>query len=136
MIFLTSLVEVIPQGKALADGSAQWVKVKGSGAKTPLPDLTSVSRNSAAKASIGVKGAKVAASTAALVSTVATMVASVGLTIATVEILGSRIDGVEKDQLQRDKDYTNLINILSRNNQDIDTWLTDKSAQSAIAILL
>ncbi|MDJ0576576.1 MAG: hypothetical protein QNJ65_15585 [Xenococcaceae cyanobacterium MO_234.B1] len=112
-------------GKALADGSAQWVKVKGSGAKTPLPDLTSVSKNTAAKASIGVKGAKVAASTAALVSTVATMVASVGLTIATVEILGSRIDGVEKDQLQRDKDYTNLINILSRNNQDIDTANAD-----------
>ena len=112
-------------GKALADGSAQWVKVKGSGARTPLPDLTSVSKNTAAKASVGVKGAKVAASTAALVSTVATMVASVGLTIATVEILGSRIDGVEKDQLQRDKDYTNLINILSRNNQDIDTANAD-----------
>ena len=112
-------------GKALADGSAQWVKVKGSGARTPLPDLTSVSKNTAAKASVGVKGAKVAASTAALVSTVATMVASVGLTIATVEILGSRIDGVEKDQLQRDKDYTNLINILSRNNQDIDAANAD-----------
>ena len=90
-----------------------------------MPDLTSVSKNTAAKASVGVKGAKVAASTAALVSTLATMVASVGLTIATVEILGSRIDGVEKDQLQRDKDYTNLINILSRNNQDIDAANAD-----------
>ena len=121
-------------GRALADGSAQWVSVKGSGAKTPLPDLTSVSKNTAAKASVGVKGAKVAASTAALVSTVATMLATVGLTIATVEILGSRIDGVEKDQLQRNQDYTNLINILSRNKQNIDDANSDiESLQQALS---
>ncbi len=121
-------------GRALADGTAQWVSVKGSGARTPLPDLTSVSKNTAAKASVGIKGAKVAASTAALVSTVATMVASVGLTIATVEILGSRIDLAEKDQLQRDKDYTNLINILSRNNQDIDEANSEiESLQEALS---
>lgn len=107
-------------GNALLKGDAQFVKVSGRGVTSPLNSLQTVTKANAGKAAIGVQGAKVASSAIGLVANLATIIGTLGINIATVKILGDRIDQVEKGQLAFNQDYTNLINILSRNKQDLD----------------
>lgn len=107
-------------GQALLKNQAQFVKVTGRGVQSNLNGLQQVAKANAGKAAIGAQGAKLASSSLGLVANLATIIGTLGLNIATVNILGNRIDQNEKNQLLWNQDYSNLINILSRNNQVIE----------------
>ncbi len=88
-------------GQALLKNQAQFVKVSGRGISTPLNSLQTVAKANAGKAAIGAQSAKLAGSAVGLVANLATIVGTLGLNIATVKILGARIDQNEKAQLQQ-----------------------------------
>ncbi len=112
--------------KAISKGNVIPFKTKN-GQKTILKGLEKPMKTLAGKANLGAQAAKVGASTLSIVANLVTIIGTLGINIATVKILGNRIDQVEKAQLGFNQDYTNLINILNRNNQDIEAANADIS---------
>lgn len=114
--------------KAFADGSAQMIKVTGSkSTQTPLPDLSTLARNTATKsvATTAVAGAA-ATATAATMGTVASLGLSVvGLGLA----IKNRTDIIELEAEQQatdkvlslhEQEFTNLNKVLGKYGKDLN----------------
>ncbi len=126
----TAIQDIILEGtvsqaieKDLASGAAQWTKVKGSGAKAPLPDLSKMGKVTGQTATVTAPAAAApaaAASATTLLASLALIASAVGIFAATDRVLGQRIDTNEKAIQDWNKDYTSLINLISDNQNDID----------------
>jgi hypothetical protein len=114
--------------KAFADGSAQWVKIKGTGSTgTPLPDLSKIAKNTA---STQIKTTAVAG--AAATATAATMgtVASLGLSVVGLGLaIKNRTDIIELEAEQQatdkvlslhEQEFTNLNKVLGKYGKDLN----------------
>lgn len=126
----TAVQDIVLQGtvsaaieKDLASGAAQWMKVKGSGVRTPLPDLTKVGKVTGQTATTVAPAAAAptaAAAATSLLGALTLIAAAVGVSTATDIVLGQRIDINERAIQDWNKDYTSLINLISDNQGSID----------------
>ena len=112
---------------ALAQGQAQFVKLKGKNVIAPLKFVTDTTKKTTLTlvqnkeiGKIATTGAKVSSASIAVLSSLVNIIASLGLNIATVKILGNRIDLNEKALQDWNRDYNNLINLNSRLKQDLN----------------
>ena len=125
---------------ALAQGQAQFVKLKGKNVIAPLKFVTDTTKKTTLTlvqnkeiGKIATTGAKVSSASIAVLSSLVNIIASLGLNIATVKILGNRIDLNEKALQDWNRDYTNLINLNSRVKQDLNQTSSElQKAQGAI----
>ena len=113
--------------KEMQEGKLQWIKKTGSGLTKPLTQVNKVAKASATttvqNAAVGTATATAAGTAAASMAVLTSLVGMIGnlaINIASTRILGNRIDQNEKAILSYNKDYTNLINILSNQNNDLD----------------
>lgn len=108
--------------RALAKGDAQWVKVKGSGARTPLPDLSKISTTSA-------KAAQTATATAVATRTVSAG-AQLALTLgsALVQAVVNRkqqelnqliLTNAENAEAYRNSEYSGILKLIAKNKENI-----------------
>lgn len=126
----TAIQDIVLQGtvsqiieKDLASDAAQWVKVKGNNVRTPLPDLSKLSKVAGQTATVAAPAAAApaaAASATSLLASLALIASAVGIFAATDRVLGQRIDANEQAIQDWNKDYTSLINLISNNQNDID----------------
>lgn len=112
-----------PIWRDLANGNAKWTKVKGSGARVPLPDLSKVGQVTGQAAGAGAGATAVAATASASMALLVGLVNIIGtlaLNIATVKILDKRIDA-EARGTQQSLDALNngMLRLYSRNQEDI-----------------
>ncbi len=106
----------------LANGTATISQTLGNGTKAAVEGLRNFGGTVGKTTLAGIATIAlmpVAASVVSIVTSLASTIASTGLTIATIEILGNRIDINENAIIQFNKDYTSLINLLSQQNADI-----------------
>lgn len=118
--------------KEMQEGKLQWIKKTGSGLVKPLTKVNTVAKATAAttvqNAAVGTTTAAAAGTAAASMAVLTSLVGMIGnlvVNIATVRILGNRIDQNEKAILSWNKDYTNLINIMSKQNNDLNAAQSD-----------
>ena len=119
-----SAVDVATLG-LVADGSLKYVASKGSDVLKVLPNATQAASKTSLKvvqnatvAKVGAKAAVVGSASLAVLASLVQIVTSLGLNIATVNVLGNRIDQNEKAILQYNQDYSNLINLNSKQNEN------------------
>ncbi len=109
--------------KALADGTAQWVKVKGSGAKTPLPDLTKISKTS-------ITASKTATATAVATKTVsagAQLALTIGAAVVQAVVNKKQQDlnelvltNLERSESFRNSEYNGIIRLIAKNKENLE----------------
>ena len=112
---------------AIAEGTVQFFKQKGGNVLAPLEFVNSSTRKTALTliqnkkvVELAATGAKVSSASLAVLSSLINIIGSLGLNIATVKILGNRIDINEKAIQDWNRDYNNLINLNSRVKQDLN----------------
>ena len=109
----------------IVDGVDGFVKLKGLSTYAPLGFVNNQSKaylktllRNKNVGKVATSGAKVSGTSIAVLSSLASIVASLGLNIATVRILGFRVDQIEKTVHSWNQDYTNLIHLQSKNNDN------------------
>lgn len=120
-----------PIWRDLANGNAKWAKVKGSGVRTPLPDLGKLSKAAGSGATISSVGARTTAAAGQGIGILANL-AAIGTTLAlskaTVDIFDKRIEAEAKgSQMQIDAVNSSMLRLYEKNqgnisaaNQEID----------------
>jgi uncharacterized coiled-coil protein SlyX len=111
--------------KDLANGKAQWHKVKGSGATARMPNMETLSKTAGQGAGAAQTATGVGATGAASLLLLATLVQIAGtlaLNKATVDILGNRID-VESAGTQAALDQQNdtMLRLYQKNQGNFET---------------
>ena len=126
-----------PIYRDFAKGNAKWAKVKATGQRIPLPNLT----KQATVAGQGVAGsatvAKVGVAAGGGVLLLANLVQIAGtlaLNKATVDILDERIDAEARGaQLQIDAVNNSMLRLYDKNNQDVQQVIQQLDQNEAIA---
>lgn len=124
--------------KEIAEGTAQLVSTRGNGTTGSLPQLTNVVKKSASKTiatkTVAAKAAATSASAISVLASLTQIAVSFGLNIATVNILGNRIDIVENSLIKGQNDYANqTIKIFNKFQDDYDAMVDElDNAQTTI----
>jgi hypothetical protein len=107
----------------LANGNAKWSKVKGSGVRTPLPDLTKLGKTAGSGATISSVTAKTTAASGQGIGILANL-AAIGTTLAlskaTVDIFDQRVEAESKgSQLAIDAVNAGMLRLYQKNQESI-----------------
>ena len=113
-----------PVWKDLANGNAQWTKVKGNRSRVLFPDMNKVSQTAGNGAGAATTATKVGGTSAGgmlLLANLAQFAATLGLNKATVDILDYRINQeAAGTQLALDAQQASMQRLYEKNNSDID----------------
>ncbi|MEM9507535.1 MAG: hypothetical protein AAGA16_07570 [Cyanobacteria bacterium P01_E01_bin.35] len=112
-----------PIYRDMANGNAQWVKVKGSGAVSRMPTMEAVTKTAgtgAAGSAAASKASAAASGGAALAMFVGNLIASVGLALANLKITSMYADANQRALELNQSTYSGLTSFLSKQNNNIN----------------